>query len=111
MVEYGMLPVFELSYESSALLRETSYAMLFSSHFDTWADTAKEEFQAVNVGMGRLQRLAISSHGQVAPNVFETGYEDGTRVVVNYGTEGFDAGGGVMVPGLDYRIIEGGKGK
>ncbi|MGI6611169.1 MAG: DUF5696 domain-containing protein [Limnochordia bacterium] len=108
MVEYGMLPMFELTYEDSALLRDTSYAMLFSSQFDTWVDTVKEEFEAVNVGMGMLQRLSIVAHGQIAPNVFETGYEDGTNVIVNYNDYPY-VSDSVTVPALDYLIIKGGR--
>ena len=106
MVEYGMLPIFELTYEDSALLRDTEYAMLFSSQFDTWLETVKEEFEAINVGMGMLQRVAIVSHGQIAPNVFETGYEDGTRVIVNYNDYPYEEDS-VTVPALDYVILKG----
>lgn len=107
MVEYGMLPVFELTYEDSALLRDTVYAMLFSSQFDVWIDSIQEEFEAVNVGMGALQRLSITTHGQIAPEVFETGYEDGTRVIVNYNDYPY-VDDSVTVPALDYLILEGG---
>lgn len=109
MVEYGMLPIFELTYEDSALLRDTAYAMLFSSQFETWVETVKEEFEAVNVGMGRLQRLAITSHGQIANNVFETVYEDGTRVIVNYNDGEYVTDDELTVPALDYLIVEGGE--
>lgn len=110
MVEYGMLPVFELTHENSALLRETNYATLFSSQYDTWVDTVVKEYKEVNVNMGNLQRLAITKHGQVLPNVFETGYADGTNVIVNYNEEDVVVDG-VRVPGLDYKMVGGGKGK
>ncbi|MGI6541601.1 MAG: DUF5696 domain-containing protein [Limnochordia bacterium] len=110
MIEYGMLPVFELTWENSSLLRETSYALLFSSQYTTWMDTVKQEYQEVNVEMGYLQRLNITDHIRHDENVFETVYSDGTRVIVNYNHHEITVGD-LSVPALDYLLIKGVEGR
>ncbi|HHW09443.1 MAG TPA: hypothetical protein GXX29_05670 [Firmicutes bacterium] len=108
MVEWGALPVFELSYQSSELIHDAwRYYWVFSSKFEDWLDTVKDEYEQVNVRMGRLQRLAIVDHGRLADDVFQTVYEDGTRVIVNYQDEEFTVDG-ITIPALDYVILEGG---
>lgn len=110
MIEYGMLPVFELTWQNSSLLRETEYAMLFSSQYTTWEDSVKKEYQEVNKQMGPLQRLSITNHRMISENLFETDYSDGTRVVVNYSDADVMVDN-IKVPALDYRMVKGGKTK
>ncbi len=110
MVEWGALPTYELTYQNSALLRDAQrYFSVFSSQFEDWLDAVKDAYEAVCVKMGRLQRLAIVNHGRLAEDVFQTTYEDGTRVIVNYQQDQPFTVGNVTIPALDYRVIEGGK--
>lgn len=51
-----------------------------------------------------LQKEEMTGHRKVARNVFETTYGDGSRTVVNYGSEAF-ALGGISVPALGYVLI------
>ena len=51
-----------------------------------------------------LQKEKMTGHRKVARNVFETTYGDGSRTVVNYGSEAF-ALGGISVPALGYVLI------
>ncbi len=111
MIEWGSLPTFELTYDNSSRLRDVPvYFSLFSSQFEDWLDVVKEEYDAVNVKMGWLQRLTIVDHGRLDDEVFQTTYEDGTRVIVNYRDKAFTTADQITVPALDYRVIEGGKG-
>lgn len=108
MIEYGALPSFELTYEDSALLMETPYATLFSSQYELWVDTILEEYLAANVEMGYLQTMAMTGHRQLARNVFETTYLDGSRVLVNYRDEAFVTEDGIEIGPLDYVLVRGG---
>ena len=50
-----------------------------------------------------LQKEEMVSHRELAPEVFETVYGDGSRTVVNYGSAAQDLGG-VFVPALGYLL-------
>ncbi|MBR5758588.1 MAG: hypothetical protein IKX88_08330 [Thermoguttaceae bacterium] len=53
----------------------------------------------------RLQLEFMTSHDQIAGNVFLVGYADGTKIAVNYGEEPFEWEG-KSVPALDYVVYE-----
>lgn len=109
MIEYGATPSFELTYRDSSLLKETAYSTLFSSEFDMWLPEVVSEFQVANVDMGYLKTMAITRHRQVDENVFMTGYEDGSRVYVNYRDEAYVTDTGVEIGPLDYVLVRGGE--
>ena len=52
-----------------------------------------------------LQLEFMTSHDQIAGNVFLVGYADGTKIAVNYGEEPFEWEG-KSVPALDYVVYE-----
>ena len=51
-----------------------------------------------------LQKEEMTGHREVAPDVFETAYGDGSRTVVNYRKAAFSADG-VSVPALGYTLV------
>jgi len=108
-VEYGALPVFELTYRDSSLLKEAQrYNILFSSQYELWLDVVAEEYRQQSVRMGYLQDVAIVAHRELAEDVFETVYEDGSRVIVNYHLHRDWTDGVVTVPAADFLLVDGG---
>lgn len=105
-IEFGALPLFELTYEEPVVFKETTYNHLFSSLFDDWIDQLVREYRAINVEMGWLQSLFMTGHRMLSPKVAETTYSDGTRVIVNYGDTPFDAGE-ITVGAYDYAVVVG----
>lgn len=107
-IEYGSLPIFELTKESSSELKDAvRYNILFSSEFDVWVDAVMEEYELRSRKMGYLQNLAIIDHDELAEDVFQTVYEDGTRIITNYGLTDY-RDGDLVVASLDYVHIPGG---
>jgi len=107
-VEYGALPTFELTERDSSLLKEAvRYNILFSSEYEVWKDVVLREYQEQGEMMGYLQDVAIVDHRQLDVDVFETVYEDGSRVIVNYRSRPWSQGDVVVEP-LDYVLIRGG---
>ncbi len=107
-IEYGALPIFELTWESSALLKQARrYNILFSSQYEIWKPNVLKEYQEQAVQMGYLQDVAIVDHRELDTDVFETVYEDGSRVIVNYRETEWRQGD-VTVGPLDYLLIRGG---
>lgn len=108
-VEFGSLPVFELTYEDSSILKEAQrYNILFSSQYELWLDTVVKEYQEQSVMMGYLQDIAIVDHRELAEDVYETVYEDGSRVIVNYSLTQEWSDGEIVVPPVDFLLIPGG---
>ncbi len=104
-VEYGALSLFELTYEKSVLLRRTNYNKLFSSYYMDWIDEIVKEYQEINENMGYLQTQFIQHHHKLVHGVYQTTYEDGTKVIVNYNEEEY-TDKDINVKGLDYLVIK-----
>lgn len=102
-LEYGMLPAYELTYREPLVLVRTTYPELYSSQYLDWMERAARAYDVAVVRLGHTVGQFIVGHRQLAPQVFETTYEDGTRVIVNYGGERF-TGAGVQVEPLGYAI-------
>ena len=102
-LEYGLLPVYELTYRDPLVLARTTYPKLYSSHYLDWLERAAAEYDVVINQLGHTVDLFIVGHRQLAPQVFETRYEDGTRVIVNYGDQTYEDGG-VRVESRGYHI-------
>jgi len=103
-LEYGMLPVYELTYRNPIVLARTTYPELHSSLYTSWLGPAAAEYDAAIQQLGHTVDQFIVGHRQLAPEVFETRYEDGTRVIVNYGDQPY-VGEGVRVDALGYAIL------
>ena len=74
-----------------------------------WLPFVVEEYQLANVEMGYLKTQAIVDHRQLAENVFMTGYEDGSRVYVNYRDEPYVTDDGIEIGPLDFVLVRGGE--
>src|SRR5690606_1233479 len=83
-LEYGALPAFIFTAEPTRLLNESFSLRLFSSQFEEWSEETVRQYQIYNDVLNGLQDQFIVNHRELAYNVFETTYENGTKVVVNY---------------------------
>lgn len=103
-VEYGCAPTFEVTHGDPVLLRDTAYNQLFSSRYADWAGTIREVYREFTTDLAPVFGQPISSHRQVEAEVYETGYANGCRVLVNYGEQERKIDGRV-VPAADYLLI------
>lgn len=103
-VEYGSMPLYELTWREPEELRFTEYRKLFSSAFGQWAPVIIEQYRELNERLGHTWGLAMTSHRKLERNVYETGYEDGTRVIVNYGSIPYETEGTTVKP-LNYAVL------
>ena len=102
-LEYGMLPTYELTHSDPMVLIRTTYPRLYSSQYEDWQDRALTEYRVFVEELGDTVGQFIIGHRALASQVYETMYEDGTTVIVNYGDQPYEAEG-KRVSGLDYLI-------
>jgi hypothetical protein len=103
-VEYGAIPVYELTYRRPDRLKDTSYGHLYSSYYLDWIEVIAKEYKELFDRTGHLMTQFMVDHRKLSKNVYQTTYEDGTRVVVNYGGDDYREGG-LVVKGLDYAVV------
>ena len=105
-IEYGSCPYYQWTWESSSKAKDSNFSFLFSTEFSQWAEGAAEYYQRANEALGPLQALQMVSNRTLEGGVKETAYEDGTRILVNYGTKDAVVSG-VTVPAEDFVVIKG----
>ncbi len=103
-VEYGCMPNFELTYESSSLLKKTAYNKLFSSQYEKWLDMAVEIYEEFNENLGDLWGLSITGHTILKEDLVRVEYENGTVIYINY-TKHPEFVDNVAIPAQDYAVV------
>ena len=110
-IEYGAIPHFVLTGANSALLYRTRANQHWSTQYDFWRDEVIRQYQAMEM-LAPLVNQFIVDHTHLAEGVYQTRYEDGTRVVVNYNAapcvvEAPDLTEAVSVPAQDFVVVRG----
>ena len=90
LLEFGISPSFELTYQDAIILRNTSYNFLFSSKYDEWMEDIAGIYKLITGDAAHLAGLEITDHKKISDDVYSTEYEDGTVVVVNYRNSGYE---------------------
>ena len=104
--EYGAIPSFEVVVRNSEQLLKSRFNYLYSPLYSDW----KEQIEEVYTERERLRHLfdlQMVSHRIISQDLREVVYENGDRVVVNYGYD-VVAVEGVEVPSKGFVVIEGG---
>jgi len=68
-IEYGAMPRNEFGYK----------------YYKKWLPLMKSQYEVICSDLGALQLEFIENHRKITPEVTETTYSDGTRVIINYG--------------------------
>jgi hypothetical protein len=104
-IEYGAMPIFLLTQANSAQLLRTNTNSIYSSQYSFWRDELIRQYKVVEQ-LGPLSDQFITAHEKLAENVYQTTYEDGSRVIVNYGPGTYQAGT-LSVPAQDFIVVRG----
>ncbi|WP_027091827.1 DUF5696 domain-containing protein [Cohnella thermotolerans] len=108
MIEYGAYPTYLLTTAPSDRLKGAYSAWYYSMNGRDWLPELTEEYRKADEALAPVQDKFIVGHRALAPQVKETIYEGGYRVVVNYGKSAYDVGS-VKVPAQDFAIVKGGE--
>jgi hypothetical protein len=108
MLEYGAMPTYELTYESTSKLQRTMMDRLFSSKYSYWLEPSIEEYKQVIDIYNKVADQAIVNHEQLDKRLYRTTYANGLQVIVNYDSKVARVGDS-LVQAYDYTVVEGGK--
>ncbi|MEH7275058.1 DUF5696 domain-containing protein [Neobacillus vireti] len=108
-IEYGAYPSFLVTYEQSdKLLESRSMRRFYSTNFKDWEKEIVEQYQQYNDALSDVQDQFITDHRMIADGVFETIYENGKRIFVNYNQDPFTIEG-IEIGAEDFIVLEGGE--
>lgn len=105
-VEYGAGLNFTFMAADAKVLQDTVHSNFFGSNYDSWAEEAAALISRYQQETEGLNQQRIMSHEKLTAQVAVTGYEDGTKVYVNYGSEEYTADG-VAIPARGYTVERG----
>ncbi|MBD2868517.1 DUF5696 domain-containing protein [Paenibacillus arenilitoris] len=105
-IEYGAVPSYVFTQADTSDFQRAYGIRFYSTKFSDWSSYAAEEYKRFNEALGDVQNQFIVDHKTIAPNVKETGYENGKRIIVNYNTEPY-AYGDLEVPAKDFIVLDG----
>ena len=105
-VEYGAGLNFTFMAEDGWVLQDTYHSNFFGSNYGDWAEDATALITRYQQDMEGLNQQRIVNHDRLNAHVTVTGYEDGTKVYVNYGSEDYTVEG-VTVPARNYTVERG----
>lgn len=107
-LETGSAPLYTWISGNSVSLKGTRLDFIYSGNYKAWLDLAVKEYQQLNEVLAKVQDKKIVQHCERAKDVYETTYENGTKVLVNYGSAEAEVDK-IRVKAKGYAVIEGGK--
>ena len=105
-VEYGAGLNFTFMHKEGEVLQDTYHSNFFGANYESWAENAAEMIAKYQADTAGLNQQRIVSHELLSADVAVTGYADGTKVYVNYGSAEY-AQNGVQVPARSYTVERG----
>lgn len=106
-IEYGALPAFVVMNAKTEEMKRAHSIWQYSLSFEDWHGTITEEYQRFQEALGDVQGEFITGHRTISPNVKETTYAGGKRIIVNYNTSPVSVEGR-SIAAQDYIVVEGG---
>lgn len=102
--EYGAMPYFIITNSTSEAFADTAIDDVFSTCFKDWEETIVDTAKEFNSNFSSLASSTIVSHEYVTSDVVRVTYENGDRVIVNYGDTAAVMDG-TEVGAMDYSVI------
>lgn len=104
-MEYGVLPYYELTYQDTALLRNTDYSDLFTSRYEDWRNEATAVYQEFSEALDGIWKAAMIRHERITDTLVRVTYDNGAVLLLNYDEAAPAQVDGVEILPLDYKVI------
>lgn len=92
-IECGMVPYYLVTYAGSAKLKETEFDYLYATDYRNWLEQGSQLYKKVSTMLQGLHNQRITNHAEIGPGVYQTTYETGDRIIVNYNDKPVEVGG------------------
>ena len=106
-LESGAMPNYYGIYRESSLLTNTEATFLYAANYETWLDTAVEQYAAVKAISDATAGTALCDHTRLREDVVVVTYENGACVYINYGDKAYSLSSGKTVPAKGYLLTKG----
>jgi hypothetical protein len=106
-MEYGANPSYIFTYQNSDDFKYAYELHLYNPKFADWEKAAAEEYRKYSDALGDVQNQFIVNHRSITSKIKETTFENGKRIIVNYGLEPYTDGKLTVNP-HNYLVIKGG---
>lgn len=107
LIESGAGAYYKITGTKYDKITNTSYDSLYSTVYSEIKDSIYESYEYVSTALDGVYGLKITSHEQIAEDVYKTTYENGTSIYVNYSDEVYSAQG-IKIEAQNYLKVEGG---
>ena len=88
ILETGSGVSYQWIYQDPSLFKETEFDYMYSAYYKDWIEEGIDIYKEANKVLGDLEGQRIESHKKLENNVYETIYENGTKIIVNYNNHG-----------------------
>jgi len=86
-LETGSNVYFKWSYEDPGTIMRNEHKELYAAYYKVWFDEAMQAYKDVNNVLKRVRGQSIKEHKKLDEGVYQTTYENGLSVIVNYRNE------------------------
>ncbi|MDI9418613.1 MAG: DUF5696 domain-containing protein [Bacillota bacterium] len=107
MLETGANPYFIGSFAESFEVKNTEFEHLYALHYKDWLDLAVEFYQTANAVLRDVQDQLITDHWMPTSGVYQTVFENGKSIVVNYNKKDVELNGH-LIDAEGFMVLEGG---
>ena len=91
--------------EDSQTLQNTNYSRYFGTGYDLWKDRFVDIYRRYESELGHTFCQRMTYYEKPVDTVTVVGYEDGTRVYVNYSFNDYTTADGKTVKARDYLVV------
>ncbi len=97
--ETGAGLYYKLMYEDNTILLNTQFTSLYSTNYTLWIDRMAAQQEALSALYASVATCRMTGYVRLTGDVSCTTYENGTRVLVNYGKSDYTADGQTVKAG------------
>ena len=90
---------YKLMYEDNTILLNTQFTSLYSTNYTLWIDRMAAQQEALSALYASVATCRMTGYVRLTGDVSCTTYENGTRVLVNYGKSDYTADGQTVKAG------------
>jgi hypothetical protein len=106
-LETGSNVFYQWFYAQPTIIRDTKLNSLYSPHYGDWFEEAVQLYNESNAILRDVQDQTIKGHRKLADEVFETTFEQGKKIIVNYNKSAVTVDD-ISIEAQGYRVIGGG---